>query len=86
MFYQTIVFLTNKLTKSKEQVRSLLKEVKDLKWDINSSSTTETIQGRTSNHVKLEKENFLLKAQVEDPTVMLERLMSSSKYLLKNWF
>lgn len=64
----------DKLPKSKEQVKLLLKESKNLKRKINSSSSTTQVQEETSAKVKrLEKENSSLKT-LSEAKVRIEKV------------
>ncbi|XP_074583516.1 uncharacterized protein LOC141839623 [Curcuma longa] len=80
--YDIITVLSKKLDKSKDKVKSLRKEVEDLKKVTEPSSPADQVQVRTSTQVeKLEEENSNLKHQVEELTGSLEQFTTSSKYL-----
>lgn len=80
--YAIITCLIRKLTKSKEWIRSLFKEAKDLKSEIDLSPLTNQVREGSSTQVqKFKEENSLLKSQVEELKGKLEKLTSSSKYL-----
>lgn len=65
--YTIITCLIRKLVKSKDQIGSLLKEVKDLKEETSSSSLAKQVQEETSTLVeKLKDEYSFLKGQVKE--------------------
>ena len=80
--YNAIKILNKKLIRSESKVESLLKEVKVLKKKTNQVSLTSNLQeGNLTQVKKLEEENSLLKEQVKDLKVTLEKFTLGSKGL-----